>query len=71
MCFMVCPPPQLKILATPMLKDELIGVGEDLKFPYIIELINSVKNARVKYFADMELQIAEVDCRERETAKNV
>ena len=39
-----------------LLKDELIGAGGVLKFPCAIKLINSVKNARVKYFADMELQ---------------
>ena len=44
------------IVSLRLLKDELIRAGGDLKFPCTIELINSVKNAPVKYFADMELQ---------------
>ena len=55
------------IVSLRLLKDELIKAGGVLKFPYTIELINSIKNARVKYFAD---GAAEVDCRERETTKN-
>ena len=39
-----------------LLEDELIRACGVLKFPCTIEQINSIKNARVKYFADMELQ---------------
>ena len=44
------------IVSLRLLTYELIRAGGVLKFPCTIELINSVKNARVKYFADMELQ---------------
>ena len=44
------------IVSLQLLKYELIRAGGALKFPCLIELINCVKNARVKYFADMELQ---------------
>ena len=44
------------IVSLQLLQDELIRAGGVLKFPCTIELINSVKNSRVKYFADMELQ---------------
>ena len=39
-----------------LIKDELIRAGRVLKFLCTIELINFIKNARAKYFADMELQ---------------
>ena len=39
-----------------LLKDELIRASKVLKFPYTVKLIDFVKNALVKYFADMELQ---------------
>ena len=35
---------------------ELLKAGGVLKFPCTIELINSIKNAVVKYFVDTELQ---------------
>ena len=44
------------IVSLQLLKDELIRAGGVLKFLCTMELINSVKNACVKYFADMELQ---------------
>ena len=44
------------IVSLRLLKDELLRADKVLKFSCTIELINSVKNARVKYFADMELQ---------------
>ena len=44
------------IASVRVLKDELIRADGDLKFPCTVELINSVKNEPVKYFANMELQ---------------
>ena len=44
------------IVSLQLFKDELIRAGGVLKYSFTIKLINSVKNARVKYFADMELQ---------------
>ena len=52
---MVCNEKKFIVLLR-IFKDELIRAGRDLKFPCTIELINSFKNAPVKYFADMELQ---------------
>ena len=43
------------IVSLQLFKDELIRAGGVLKYSFTIKLINSVKNARVKYFADMEL----------------
>ena len=44
------------IVSLQLLKDELIRAGGVLKFPCTIELINCIKNAPVKNFADIELQ---------------
>ena len=44
------------IVSLRLLKDDLNRAGGVLNFQCIIELINFVKNARVKYFADMKLQ---------------
>ena len=42
------------IVLLRLVKDELIRAGGVRKFPCTIELINSVKYSRAKYFADME-----------------
>ena len=44
------------IISLQLLKNKLIRAGGVLKFLCTIELINFIKNARVKYFADVELQ---------------
>ena len=49
------------IVSLRLLKYELIRAGGVLKLLCTIELINSVKNAQIKYFADMELQKLTVD----------
>ena len=49
------------IASLRLLKDELIRADGVLKIPCTIELINSVVNARTKYFANMELQKLTVD----------
>ena len=54
------------IVSLQLLKDELIRAGGVLKFPCTIELINFIKNAPVKYFADIELQKLTVEKEKRQ-----
>ena len=60
-----------KSIVSLWLKDELIRGGGVLKFPCTIELINSVKNARVRYFVDMELQKLTVETEKQQKMPRV
>ena len=53
------------IASLRLLKDELHRIGGALKFPCTVELIQTVKGARAKYFADMEQQKLDAEKKEK------
>ena len=54
------------IASLRLLKDELHRIGGALKFPCTVELIQTVKDARAKYFADMEQQKLDAEKKKEE-----
>ena len=53
------------IASLRLLKDELHRIGGALKFPCTVKLIQTVKGARAKYFADMEQQKLDAEKKEK------
>ena len=54
------------IASLRLLKDELHQIGGALKFPCTVELIQTVKGERAKYFADMEQQKLDAEKKKEE-----